>query len=72
MTDLPASFALSDGERRHPLWTKLKAHLESRLHDLHGKLEGDQTEQQTAILRGHIRCLRELIRLGDEPPQTDG
>lgn len=69
---IPETFVLTDGDRRNPLWLKLKEHFEKRLHDLHGKIEGEQTEQQTATLRGQIRCFREILRLGDEPPPFDG
>lgn len=72
MSYLESPFSLTDGERVHPLWTKLRTQFEKMLHDQRGKLEGDQTEQQTAIARGHIRCLRSVIALGDESPPIDG
>ncbi len=66
------SFSLTDIERRQQLWLKLKKHFEQRVADLHGKLEGEQTEHQTAALRGQIRAFKEVLRLGDEPPLIDG
>lgn len=68
MSDMPPPFFLTEGDRHSPLWLKLSDHLRSKLRDAHGKLEGDQSEQQTAMLRGHIKCLKALITLGDEPP----
>lgn len=72
MTELPLPFILSPNERNNPVWVRLKSHLESELHNARGKLEGDQTEQQTAIWRGRIRALRAIIALGDELPPQDG
>lgn len=61
-------FALTASERHNPLWLKIKAHLEKKLQDARGKLEGEQTETQTAMWRGRIQSLKGLISLGDEPP----
>jgi hypothetical protein len=63
-----SSFLLSDGERSHPLWVRLRAHLESRLALLRAKNDGALTEYETATLRGQIKCLKGLIALGDNPP----
>lgn len=71
INDPPPAFALTDGERRAPFWLKIKTELESRLRIARGKLEGNQPEQETAILRGQIAILKGLIALGDEPP-NDG
>jgi hypothetical protein len=62
-------FALSEAERAHPLWLKLKAHCERRLNAKLEQLASDLSEPQTASIRGHIRCLKELIALDLEPPQ---
>lgn len=73
MSDLePQEFMLTHGERANPLWLKLKEHLESKLHNMRGKLEGVQPEQETARLRGHIQCLKGLIALGTDVPPQDG
>lgn len=64
-------FALTDAERRHPLWLKLKGHLETEIQNARGKLEGDLNEQMTAAYRGRLKALRALVALGDDPPLTD-
>ena len=66
-----SDFALTDGERHHPLWTRLSAHLTERLRDLRGRNDGPLNELETATLRGQINCLKGIIALGDDPP-TDG
>jgi hypothetical protein len=65
MTD---DFALTEGEKAHPLWVRLKRHLEERLHDARLRNDKALTEFETAGLRGHIACLKSIIALGDEPP----
>jgi len=62
-------FVLSDGERHHPLWVRLSAHLTMRLAQLRGKNDGPLTENETATLRGQIAALKAIINLGDEPPR---
>ena len=66
-----SDFALTDGERHHPLWTRLSAHLTERLRELRGRNDGPLNELETATLRGQINCLKGIIALGDDPP-TDG
>lgn len=62
-------FQLSDADRHAPLWLRLRAHLESRLAQLRRQNDDPQaTEQKTAVLRGRIGCLKEIIALGDERP----
>lgn len=66
----PLAFELTSAEREHPLWLRLRMHLEARLKAQLDELSHDQTEQRTALIRGHVRCLKEIIRLGLEPPQV--
>jgi hypothetical protein len=61
-------FVLTAAERQSQLWLRIKGHLEDRLRMARGKLEGEQTEQQTAAWRGRIAELKGLLALGDEPP----
>ena len=63
-----SDFALTDGERHHPLWTRLSAHLTERLRELRGRNDGPLNEIETATLRGQINCLKGIIALGDDPP----
>lgn len=65
-------FILTDGERRHPLWLRLKAHFEEKMLEARGKNDGPLSEADTATLRGQIKCLKGLIALGDEMPPQDG
>lgn len=66
-------FELRDGEKSHPLWKRLRAHLEQRLADHRAKNDDPaMTEIQTAALRGQIKCLKGLIALGDDRPLTGG
>jgi hypothetical protein len=65
MTD----FQLTDGEKSHPLWARLKSHLESRL--AAARVRNDDAMMSpidTAALRGSIKTLKSLIRLGDDVP----
>jgi hypothetical protein len=65
-------FALSENERRNPLWLKLREHLAQMLANKRGKNDDAAlTENQTAKLRGEINLLKALVALGDEPP-SDG
>ena len=66
-----SDFALTDGERHHPLWTRLSAHLTERLRELRGRNDGPLNEIETATLRGQINTLKGIIALGDGPP-SDG
>lgn len=68
MTD----FRLTEHDKASSLWLRFKSHLEDRLADARVRNDNEAlTEQQTAILRGRIKCLRGLIELGaDRPPLT--
>lgn len=62
-------FILSEGERHHPLWVRLSAHLSAKLTQARGKNDGALTQEETARLRGRISALKDLLALGDEPPR---
>tara|TARA_R110000868_G_scaffold319759_1_gene580696 strand:+ start:1407 stop:1622 length:216 start_codon:yes stop_codon:yes gene_type:complete len=66
------AFALTDGEKRHPLWVRLSAHFEERLALLRRRNDAVQPEAQTAALRGEITCLKGIIALGKDSPPIDG
>lgn len=70
MSDLPNSFELSDGEKTHPLWARLKKHFETQLQSLRERNDRPQTELETAALRGRIQFLKAAIALGDDRPST--
>jgi hypothetical protein len=68
MTD---EFQLTEGERSHPLWMRLKSHLQDRL--AAARLQNDHLsngEPDTAAQRGKIACLKSIIGLGDDRPQV--
>jgi len=65
-------FALSDGEKHHPLWLRLVEHFYEKIDTAHARLEGEISEQLTATLRGQIKTLRALIALSEDmSPQDD-
>lgn len=71
MSDFLESFELASGEKTHPLWVRLKAHLETALQSKRAQNDNAKlTEQETAALRGHISALKALIALGDDRPST--
>lgn len=65
-------FTLSDGERHHPLWVRLSAHLTQKVNNLRAQNDGPLSQDQTATMRGQINALKAIIALGDEPPRLDG
>jgi hypothetical protein len=69
---LIADFTLSLHDKSQGLWVRLKAHLEERLADARLRNDRVQSEQDTAVTRGEIRCLKTLIRLGDDRPILTG
>lgn len=70
MTDPPTPFQLTDSDKAQPLWHRLKTYLEQRLDTARKRNDAPLTEAETATLRGEIRCLRQLIMLGDDRPMT--
>ena len=63
-------FDLTAHDKASSLWLRLRAHLEDRLAATRARNDATLTEQDTATLRGEIRCLKQLMRLGDDPPMT--
>jgi hypothetical protein len=49
---------------------RLKAHLEDQLANARHRNDRVQSEPETAVLRGEIRCLKQLIRLDADRPMT--
>lgn len=67
------SFTLTESDKAQGLWLRLKAHFEARLAILRARNDNAVlTEQETAAIRGEIRCLRGLIALGDARPIVTG
>jgi hypothetical protein len=65
-------FALTVQERNSALWRRMEMHFTERLAVLRTQNDKPQSEMQTAQLRGHIACLKAVIRLGEDQPPTDG
>lgn len=67
MSEVAEKFALSTGEKRSELWSRLKQHLDSSLEKARRKNDDPaQTEAQTAALRGEIAAYKKLLSLGRE------
>jgi hypothetical protein len=66
-------FELTDHDKASGLWLRLEAHLTEMLSDARTRNDNETlTEQQTAALRGRIKCLRGLLSLGDDLPIMTG
>lgn len=61
--------ALSFEDKQSPTWRKIKAHLEERLQLSREKNDNEQPEDKTALLRGEIRALKELLALDKPAPE---
>lgn len=61
-------FRLSDGERGHPVWIRLKAQLQVMLDRERRNNDKDKDPVETANVRGRIKMLKEIIKFGDDPP----
>ena len=66
------TFRLSPGERDSALWQTFTAYLAERLERTRFKNDQPQSETETGLLRGEIRCLRSLLALGGDRPPADG
>lgn len=61
---------LTQEEARHPLWLKVKKHLEERLAQVRVENDKDHDERKTARIRGRINELKYLAALDKPAPQT--
>lgn len=65
-------FELSAGEKISPLWLRLTAYLEDQLKLQRARNDANQSEFDTAIIRGDIKRLKAMLALGnDDRPQTE-
>jgi hypothetical protein len=63
-----SDFALNAADRETLLWRKLRKHLESELADLRERNDSiKHTEQQTAVIRGRIAQIKDLLALDPQP-----
>jgi hypothetical protein len=66
-------FELTSHDRSSSLWVRLEAHLVEMVAAARRKNDDETiTEQQTAALRGRIKCLKSLIALGADRPTVTG
>lgn len=63
-------FQLSYSEKSTQLWFRLKQYMEDKLDQARRRNDASLTEQETATIRGEIRCLKSIIALGDDRPVT--
>lgn len=63
------AFELTAGEKSHPLWARLKSHLQDQLGAMRVRND-DQTltDAQTAALRGRIAAFKQVLALGEDKP----
>jgi hypothetical protein len=62
---------LTRDDRTSPVWARLKDRLEKKLEALRKANDNPKlTDVETATLRGHLKCLKEVIALGNEPPES--
>ena len=64
---------MQHGDFQTGTWKRLVKHLEDRLKDL--RLQNDSTqldERKTAVIRGRINEVKELLTLSTTGPATDG
>lgn len=72
LPDVPEHFALTSGERSHPLWARLETEFANRLARARSRNDdASLTADQTAALRGEIKVLKGLLALGKEPPLVE-
>jgi hypothetical protein len=58
-------------EANTDLWKKLKAHYEARQLSLRTRLEGDQSETETAKTRGQLAEIKLFLALDIPPPSIN-
>lgn len=66
-------FRLSPGQVIDPLWLKVKEHIEQEISRL--RKENDNPAlgpEKTALIRGQIKSLQNMMLLEDRPPVPDG
>lgn len=69
----PEDFTLDSVERASTVWAKIEKHLSRRLEKARDRNDSPLPPDETALVRGEIKALKALLRLGQEkPPQVDG
>lgn len=68
MAESKIGTVLTPEERAHPLWMKLKAHMEGRIALLRKRNDRPIDDRKTNLLRGGIGELTYMVSLGEEKP----
>lgn len=71
----PETFLLLPGDKVSPTWQRLKAYFEQELANARTKNDNEKLDPiQTALIRGRIQTLKNLLALENPPPvvPTDG
>ena len=70
-SNVPPPFTLTAEDRQSSLWRRREAHFTERLARARARNDHPMPETDTASIRGEIKILRELIKLG-KPGQPTG
>ena len=65
-------FTLTAIERTHPVWAKAERYLQHHLERARERNDNPLPPDETALVRGEIKALKALLRLGQEKPPIDG
>lgn len=60
---MTAPLQLTEGEKMTPIWLRIEEHLKNRLDTLRLKNDRQQSEQETAALRGQISEVKSLLNI---------
>jgi len=67
---MPERFEISDGDKYSSLWVRLEKHLQERLANLREGNDKPADEVTTALNRGRIAMVKEILGLGDRGPKV--
>lgn len=59
---------LTEQERNSPLWLRLKAHYEKRLHSMRSRNDGPLANDDTLLLRGRIHEIKTFLSINEAMP----
>lgn len=63
--------ALTEGDKAHVTWVKIKRHLDARKLELLAKLAGDMPEEQTWKMRGRIAEINAMLEADKTAPVVE-
>lgn len=62
---------LTEGDKAHVTWVKIKRHLDERKQELLAKLAGDMPEEQTWKMRGRIAEINAMLAADGTVPVVE-